>query len=275
MICGADTYEFDRGMFMDRVKEITNRIASTHFAQLWQFYRDAFHNDEECLQFFYDILRVEPVSASMQYLRAYDEIYWVDSDGSVISDSVFVPRRMLNLVERMVSAARDMEMIRRGKDVFKVVFLVTCAETLQKLAGRDKDEDGRSVSKKDLLFELFEEHTAEEDKQYIAFRFKHDDEEITEAPEDSFKQFIGVINEYRNCAAHEGEYWEYCFNNNYDGHPVLLVVKIDLASFSGNDEKKKAHCFSTEISYYEFEKIFIRTCVNFIKRYVEMMPDTQ
>ena len=96
---------------MDKVTEITNRITSKHFAQLWQFYRDAFRNDEECLQFIYDILRVESSSASMQYLRAYDDICWVDSNGSVISDSVFVPRRMLNLVERMVSAARDMEII--------------------------------------------------------------------------------------------------------------------------------------------------------------------
>ena len=28
--------------------------------------------------------------------------------------------------------ARDMEQIRRGKDVFKIVYLVTCVETLQK-----------------------------------------------------------------------------------------------------------------------------------------------
>lgn len=259
---------------MDRVTEITSRITSKHFAQLWQFYRDAFRNDEECLQFFYDILRAEPVSASMQYLIEDGEGYWVDNNGSKISDSVFVPRRMLNAVERMVSAARDMEMIRRGKDVFKVVFIVTCAETLQKLAGRDKDENGRGVSKRDLLFDLFEEYTTDEDKQYIACRFKHDNEEGTELEDNSFKYFVGVINEYRNCAAHEGEYWEYCFNNNYDGYPVLLVVKIDLENFSGRDEKKKEHCFTTEISYSEFEKIFIRTCVAFIKRYAQEMPDT-
>lgn len=258
---------------MIKVTEIVNRITSKHFAQLWQFYRDAFTSDEGCLQFFYETLRGEPIPTSIQYVKADDEICYVDSDGNKINDNVFVPRRMLNVVERMVLAARDMEMIRRGKDVFKIVFIVTCAETLQKLAGKDKDETGRNISKRDLLFDLFEEYTPVADKQYIACRFKHDDEETVEGKEDSFKQFVGIINEYRNCAAHEGEYWEYCFNNNHDAHSVPLIVKIDLDKFSGREDRKKEHCFLTEISYSEFEKIFIRTCVTFIERYVEEIRD--
>ena len=75
---------------------------------------------------------------------------------------------------------------------------------------------------------------------WIAYRFKHDDEEGAELDDDSFKYFVGVINEYRNSAAHEGEYWEYCFNNNFDGYLVPPVVRIDLENFSGRDEKKKA-----------------------------------
>ncbi len=259
---------------MERVKDIIDRITSKYFAQLWQFYRDAFTGDEECLEFFYDVINKEPKTTNLQYLEKDDGIYYIDDNGDKISDSVFVPRRMLNATERMVSAAKDMEIIRRGKDVFKIVYIVTCAETLQKLAGRDKDAKGEAISKKNLLFDFFEKYTPEIDKQYLASRFKHDDEEKVKEQVASFKQFVGVINEYRNCAAHEGDYWNYCFNNNDDGYPISLVVRIDLENFSGNECKKREHCFTTEISYADFEKIFIRTCVAFIRSYVEEMNDT-
>lgn len=53
-----------------------------------------------------------------------------------ICEGDFIPGRMVNTAERLVSAARDMEQIRHGKDVLKVVFLVTCVETLQNLIGK-------------------------------------------------------------------------------------------------------------------------------------------
>lgn len=263
------TIEINKGNTMDRITKITNCISSQRLATLWLFYRDVFTTDEECLQFLCDTLRGETDVTKIKNIITEDcEILYVDEKGKEIQDTVFIPRRMLNAVERMVTAARDMEIIRCGKDVFKVVYLVTCAETLLKLAGKDKNEKGRDISKKDMLFSLFEQHTSAEDKKYIADRFAHDDEEIVDERQDSFRQFVGVINEYRNCAAHEGEYWEYCFNNNHDGYPVPLVVKVDLKNFSGKNEKKKEHCFTTEISYSEFEKIFVRTCINFISDYV-------
>ena len=67
------------------------------------------------------------------------------------NDRLLIPRRMLNCVERLVSAAKDMEQIRRGKDIFKIVYLVTCVETLQKLKGRN------DLDKKEMLFDFFDE----------------------------------------------------------------------------------------------------------------------
>ena len=183
---------------------------------------------------------------------------FMNDEGAVIYDADFIPRRMLNTVERLVTAARDMDQIRRGKDVFKVVFLVTCVETLQKLSGK-------SGSKKDLLFAFFEDYTSEDDKRYISERFTHNDEEGLEKTEDSFRQFIGALNEYRNCATHEGEYLDFCFNNNRNGYPMLLVLDIDLESFSPRN--KKEHCFETLISYNDFESVFVRTCIRFIEVY--------
>ena len=74
-----------------------------------------------------------------------DEVpYWCrwneNPNLDAVDENIFIPRRMLNAVARFVTVARDMEQIRRGKDIFKVCFLVTCIETLQilKKAGKNR-----------------------------------------------------------------------------------------------------------------------------------------
>lgn len=243
----------------EKIEDILNRIGSRHLAQLWQFYRDYFSNDEMCLKFLHETLLCTPVSdGTVYHQQESDKNCFANDAGKVIYDSDFIPRRMLNAVVRLVSSARDMNRLYPGKDVYKVIFIVTCAETLQGLSGVDD-------KKKNMLFSFMEEYTNEDDKQFIAERFHHNDEEqISEG--DSFKQFVGVLNEYRNCAAHEGEYWNYCFNNNNNDYPVLLVLNIDLEKYSRYH--KKEHCFETRVSYQDFEAIFVRTCISFIRRYV-------
>lgn len=243
----------------ERLSHILKRIDSRHLAKLWSFFRDYFADDDLCLSFICKALANEPANDGTIY-REIDKASgnFINDEGTVIHDADFIPRRMLNTVERLVTAARDMDQIRRGKDVFKVVFLVTCVETLQKLSGK-------SGSKKDLLFAFFENYTSEDDKRYISEHFAHDDEDGFDKTEDSFKQFVGVLNEYRNCATHEGEYWDFCFNNNRNGYPMLLVLDIDLEKFSSRN--KKEHCFHISISYVEFEEVFVRTCIRFIEVY--------
>lgn len=247
----------------DELDAILKRIDSRHLSKLWGFYRDYFTDDPSCLLFIYDCVKSEPEKRGIIYQETHNQPgVFIAENGETIVDDVFIPRRMLNTVERLVSAARDMDQIRRGKDVFKIVYLVTCVETLQQLRGNDS-------SKKELLFSFFADYTSEEDKAFISMRFKHDDEEKPSGEDNSFRQFVGVINEYRNCAAHEGDYWDYCFNNNIDKDefPVLLIVKIDLDNFSRKN--KKEHCFQTQLSYKDFEAVFIRTCISYIKKYLE------
>lgn len=130
---------------------------------------------------------------------------YINANGVVIKENVFYPRRMLNAVERFVSVARDMEQIRAGKDVFKIVFIISCLENLQNLGNPSL----ASKSKVQTLLDFFGNYTSDSDKQYIRTHFRHDDDDPFDPEEDSFKQFIGVLNEYRNCAAHEGDYWDY------------------------------------------------------------------
>ena len=242
-----------------RLSHILKRLDSCHLAKLWSFYRNYFVDDDACLSFIYEAVANEPEVDNTIY-RELDKASgsFINDAGVVIYDSSFIPRRMLNAVEHLVTTAWDMEHIRRGKDIFKIVFLITCIETLQKLGGK-------TGSKKDLVFGFFENYTNEENKKFIAEHFSHYDEEYTGKPEDSFKQFVGMLNEYRNCATHEGEYWDFCFDNNQENGSILLALDIDLEKFSPYN--KKEHCFRTSVSYKQFEKIFVEACIEFIKDY--------
>ena len=113
---------------MNKLRTVLARIDTGHLSKLWIFYRDYFKSDEACLDFIFDVVHNEPLSTTWQ---------------QDVDESLFIPRRM-NCVERMVSTASDMELIRKGKDIFKIVLLVSCVETLQTLAGN------KSMSKKEM-----------------------------------------------------------------------------------------------------------------------------
>ncbi len=239
----------------DKLEHILQRIDSRHLSKLWTFYRDYFKCDESCLDFIFCAVYREPVYSKEQLERKFSTSFenddYVDPD-----DRLFIPRRMLNCVERMVSAARDMEQIRKGKDIFKIVFLISCVETLQKLTGF-------TGKKKDMLFDFFEGYTSNENKKYIRKHFAHGTQGLY-PDEDAFWQFVSVLSEYRNAAAHEGQYWETCFKNYSGRTPLSIIVKVQL----NKDSAKIEHVFETTLSYRKFEEIFVRTCITYIKRYV-------
>ncbi len=125
---------------------ILNRIDSRHLASLWQFYRDYFPSDAECLEYFATALNKEPETTDKHTKNTARTGVYVGDTGATIDEKVFIPRRMLNAVMRLVSAARDMEQIRQGKDVFKIVCLITCVETLQILSGNDESKGKMVIS---------------------------------------------------------------------------------------------------------------------------------
>lgn len=239
----------------DKLKQIVDRAGSTLTTKWRMFYRPYFNSDNECLNFIYSTIKDEQIKD--ESIREVEPGIYELKDGRRIYDKEFIPRRMLNTVMRMVSAARDMEQIRPGKDVFKIVFLVTCVETLQKLSGEESQ-------KKKMLFEFFRGYTSEKDKKYIRKHFARGTQGLYE-DEDAFEQFVGVLNEYRNCAAHEGEYWDYCFKNGSGRTPLSIIVKINLENYSSKN--KKEHIFETTLSYKKFESIYVHTCINFIRKY--------
>jgi hypothetical protein len=48
---------------------------------------------------------------------------------------------------------------------------------------------------------------------------------------------------------------------------MLILVNIDLINFS--KKNRQEHAFEMELSYREFDNIFVRTCINFIKKYIQ------
>lgn len=256
---------------LEKVDFILKRLDSRRLSELWLFYRDYFADDSECIAFLYDALKKEPEQSS---------IVLDDNLQSNVDDTVFIPRRMINTVERLVAAARDMDIIRRGEDIFKIIYIVSCVETLQNFLGND-------TTKFKKLFDFFENFTSDDDKNFIASHFVYaekpyeqlyddvvvktgDTDEVIKTY-DCFKCFVGAINWYRNSAVHEGEYWELCFNHDGDRCPRLLMLNIDLENYY--QDSNQEHFFHTTISYSDFENIFVRTCIRFIKDFIGTQGD--
>lgn len=241
-----------------KLKFVSQRIESKQLSKLWLFYRDYFKSDKSCLDFLFTVVQQEPVYSEEELHEKYLETF-CEEDDTDPDDHFFIPRRMLNCVARMVFAARDMEQIRQGKDVFKVVLLISCVETLQKLSGKES-------SKRNMLFDFFENNTSSRNKNYIKKHFSHGRQGLY-PEEDSFWQFVSVLNEYRNAAAHEGLYWETCFKNYSGRKPLSIMIKAQLDKNSKKTETP--HVFETTMSYHKFDEIFVQTCISFIRNYIK------
>lgn len=116
--------------------ELLKRVDNESLTTWKTFFRNSFPTDEACLEFLYRAVSAEPSIDSWNYELKNYSIIMVDKNGNFLCDKILIPRRMLNTVNRLVSVASDMEKIRPGKDIFKIIFLVTCVETLQQLSGK-------------------------------------------------------------------------------------------------------------------------------------------
>lgn len=310
---------------MERIQEILQQIESRHLAKLWYFYRKHFPDDEACLQFLYDAILFNPSPESS--LLTADERWALIANGQSEDDETHsIPLKMLNAVQRLVCAAHDMDQIRRGKDVFKVIFLVTCEEALEELSGRRRElkkelsasKQSNRGEKHEMWKDFWIRNALCEDKQTIRRKFSRDC--LTEISEtklksqlfekgsrnhydavikikrarekaesktktqkaelelewedrsDAFNLFLDVMHEVRNSAIHDGAYWEHYFNNHGD-EPLQFQLNINLRRYEGDG--KRLHTFITELSYQEFEDIFVRTSIQLIRNFVAQRTNQQ
>ena len=210
---------------------ILNRIHSHHFQHIKEFFISSFENEAMCLRFLDSVFSCEPANLEIVFDPIINDMICVTKDRTAISDDVFIPRRMVNTVERLVLAARDMEKIRPGQDIFKIIFLITCAETLQILSGKD-------LPKIQSVFHFFESSTSKDDKSFIESHFSCSDEIPSSGTH--FQYFIGVLNELRNGAAHEGDFWDTCFTKGSNSS-LIFSVEIDFDGYTRKNHTTLKH----------------------------------
>lgn len=88
-----------------------------YYDQLVDFYKDYISNVNNLKQF-------------MESIFICDK----DNNNNIL-------RIMINNTMRLATLANDIEIIRPGKDALKITYLVTCIETLYKIAGKITDRD--------------------------------------------------------------------------------------------------------------------------------------
>lgn len=205
----------------------------------------------------------------------------------------FIPRRMLNSIERLVTLADDTEIIRPGKHTLKIFYFVVCIETLYSLSGSN-------LSKLGMVKDFFNSYILEQDKQLILNGFRRDLSDnrfnVHRQPEETFVEyearlngptidrtfntqvtmevFASVINELRNCFAHEGDYWQFHFAES--DHTVMnsLIVTENRVDFlqmkNGVDPAHFRRVYSVDLSYEQFKGACVRGFIEVAKQHLSI-----
>lgn len=214
--------------------------------ELIQFYQEFFENHLELESFLRDALYYKPTN---------------------------IPRRMVNIVEWLVSLADDIGQIRNGKDGLRIFFLVVCIESLNVLSNPDN-----GLSKVEIVIDFFKNQISQEDKVHIlehvkrsladskfnVFREDFETQETYEKrradeidwsfnTEVSIETFGRMINEVRNMFVHEGNFWEF----NFSDGDIPLMNSLRLADTYEDFRQKriKERIYDINLTYEEFRRI--------------------
>ncbi len=176
-------------------------------------------------------------------------------------------RIMINNTMRLATLANDIEIIRPGKDALKITYLVTCIETLYKIAGKITDTEGKKLNKTTTVIDFFDSYISDEDKSVILNKVKRsytdDYYQIREEFDRniSIEIFARIINETRNVFVHEGDYWS--ISLSHMDCPELKIMNVE----EEYKEGKRQRVYEYQLKYEEFHRICVRAFINFIKQY--------
>lgn len=160
------------------------------------------------------------------------------------------PRRMMNLVERWVTLADDMEKIRPQYDSLKIVCYRACIEGLYKQIG---NKDGKES--------FFADNLLNDDLQRLSTKINtvsdcFDNSRI-ERSANIIHPLDGFVFAIRNEVVHDGDFWE-----------SQLFISDDVGIISSVSDKKKAttKMYESELTYKEFKEAFVRAAINLIMK---------
>lgn len=171
-----------------------------------------------------------------------------------------IPRRMMHQVQRFVKLAIDVEKIEPNADMFRIIFLNTCLDSLFKIVNQKGKE------------KFFEKWVSIENQKYILNNFKvdiryekTDDELYYLVHRFGINEFQNVFYQLRNIAIHEGDCWSTQFFNERINCGLISTFSTKKKILeSDNSDKKCDYVIDSKLSFNEFIKIFVRGCANFI-----------
>ena len=186
------------------------------------------------------------------------------------------PRWMLNDIYRFVTLANDIEKIRPGRDPLRILFFRICLEALS----TDSETNNKT------FFESFDSYFSEEGKHYILdnFRFTglYYPENIDKTEccyYDYFENyqltcadFLSIIRATRNMVTHDGDYWSMQFwaRDTESVWTTCITTKDEIVACQPKGTLL-TYSFQTTMQYDRFEYYFVQACLNFVKKYLEVM----
>lgn len=194
-----------------------------------------------------------------------------------------IPRRMLNSIERLISLADDIEVIRPGQHCLKIFHFVVCIETIYFLSGCE-------MEKYKIVIDFFTNYVKDEDKRTILEQFRRDPaddrfflQQLSNETDAQYKErttnnqltmevFARVINEIRNCFAHEGNYWNFHFADSEYTVLNSLVVAENYKDYKQISEGKidgLERVYSVDLTYDQFKSACVRGFTQFVKEYIK------
>lgn len=168
-----------------------------------------------------------------------------------------VPRRMLNSVQRLVTLADEIDIVRPGRRDLSIFFIVTCIESLYQYIPK------HGLKKQEMIIKFFECFTSETDKMLIEQNIKIlSVNEVIWNGTITMEQFALLLTSIRNAVAHEGNYWSFSFKDE-DDEEEYRVLNI-LNSKLRKDDGYKVISYEVGLTYIQFREICIRTFINFL-----------
>ena len=180
--------------------------------------------------------------------------------------SNYLPRRMMNQIQRFISLAKDIEIIRPGVDSLRIIFLKICLESLASLSKTDKKS----------FYKHFVELISDDGKKYILNNIKLIDlksEDKQYKKDLTIDNFFDIIKSMREMAIHEGICWETQLFSS-DDMPLITTLTTNKNIFTDSKFYSKSgcdfeYCFETTLKFEEFIYYFIEACISYLLKFID------
>ena len=172
----------------------------------------------------------------------------------------FIPRRMLNSIQRLVTLAEDMDKIRPGKRSLSLFFLITCIEAVYTL-------NNSMLTKQTMIIDFFTRFLSQEEKDFLFDRLAISKEEddtffINPVNAEMFALFLVAV---RNNVAHEGDYSSIQFKAKENSCGVIYDVKAKLKKDEGNKEL----IYQIDFTYQRLKNLCVKGLIRYVENYYQ------